>query len=268
MILKYYLAAIIFAFMNVNNCLAIDKVISIGVANFPPYSIVKDGKISGVEVDIVHESLSKMGYKVKFLSYPYGRLPFAFSSQKVDGTIVTLKNFPKLDVYYSEIVLPEYQTIAVHLKQNKLQISAIKDLKDKSILAHQRASLFYGEEYRIISEANQKHSKYQETARQESQISMLFKDRVDVIVLAHEIFAYYKARSDYKDTAQEFVVAKIFGPKFGFHNVFWDREVRDAFDKGLVEIKENGTYNKILEKYLKYFEPVIQLNTEHNLPSS
>jgi polar amino acid transport system substrate-binding protein len=244
--------------MNTYLCRANDKVVSIGVADFPPYSIVDDTSISGVEVDIVQESLAVMGYRVKFVSYPYGRLPASFRSKKVDGTIVTLKNFPDIDVFYSGIVLPEYQTVAVHLKRNQLDISSIKDLQSKSILAHQRASLFYGAEYARIAEANKKFFNYQETARQRTQISMLFKDRVDVIVLAHEIFTYFKARSDYRDTEQEFVVSKIFGDKFGFHNVFWNEKVRDDFNQGLTEIKKNGTYSQILDKYLQFYKTAVK----------
>lgn len=230
---------------------ASDRVISVGVADFPPYSIVEGRVISGIEVEIAKESLSIMGYKTKFVSYPYGRLPASFRDKKVDSTIVTLKNFNDIDVFYSDIVLPEYQTVAVHLKSKGFQISDINDLEGKSILAHQRASLFYGSEYLRVSELNKKEFKYQETARQSSQILMLFKDRVDTIVLAHEIFKYFKARSEYRDSDQELVISKVFGEKFGFHNAFWDREVRDDFNIGLTKIKKNGTYSLILAKYFE-----------------
>lgn len=255
MTIKRYTLVYILTLLLPIICWADSHVISIGVADFPPYSIVEGRAISGAEVDIIRESLTIMGYKVKFVTYPYGRLPTAFSNKKVDVTIVTPKNFTGLDVYYSEIVLPEYQTVAVHLHNKDYQIDSISDLRNKSIVAHQRASLFYGDEFKSIADTAEGKGKYKETARQESQILMLFKERVDVIVLAHDIFAYYKARSEYKNTHKEYVVSKVFGEKFGFHNAFWDHTVRNDFNSGLNLIKANGIYSKILQTYLEEYKP-------------
>ena len=227
--------------------------ISVGVAHFPPYSIDDPNYITGAEVDIVRESLKIMGYEVKFVSYPYGRLPIAFSTKQVDSTIVTLKNFPEINVYYSDIVLPEYQTVAVHLKKNNFDVNSITDLQTKSIIAHQRAHLFYGDEYKSIADKNKDSGLYQETARQNSQVEMMFMERIDVIVLAHEIFLYFKEQAKYEAKNKEYQVSKIFGDKFGFYNAFWDKAVRDDFNKGLDKIKANGTYQAILERHLKAY---------------
>ncbi len=252
--LKFSLTVFYVLFLASFVCQASTKVVSVGVAHFPPYSIVEGDNISGVEVDIIRESLNIMGYQAKFVSYPYGRLPLAFSSKQVESTIVTLKNFPNIKVYYSDIVLPEYQTVAVHLAKNKLKVDSISDLEATSVIAHQRAHLFYGDEFKAIAEKNKEASIYQETARQESQVRMLFKDRVDVIVLAHEIFMYFKSRADYKERDRAHTVSKIFGEKFGFYNAFWEPKVRDDFDIGLAKIKENGTYHKILTQYLEVYK--------------
>ncbi|WP_158971097.1 ABC transporter substrate-binding protein [Paraglaciecola sp. L3A3] len=229
---------------------------SIGISHFPPYSSLINGVASGAEVEIVEQSFSMMNYQVKFVNYPFGRLPSVLSSEKVDGIIVTLKTIPQKIIFYSEIVLPEYQTVAIHLKKNNLSISAMKDLAGKSILAHQQASQFYGDEYRGIADAGSENLEYSETVRQGSQVLMLLKDRVDVIVLALEIYHYYQSGLESKYTENEVVVSKIFGGKFGFHNAFLDKKVRDDFEQGLARIKENGQYSKILEKYLKYYQPI------------
>ena len=83
---------------------------------------------------------------------------------------------------------------------------------------------------------------------------MFFRDRVDVIVLAHEIFIYFKNRASYKEAIKPYKVSKIFGNKFGFFNVFWNKKIRDDFNIGLSLIKENGTYNQLLRKYLKMYD--------------
>ena len=240
-------------FIAAFDCLADDKVVTIGVAHFPPYSFAEGENISGVEVELIRESLLLMGYSPKFVSFPYGRLPYAFINKNVDSVIVTLQSYEGLDVFYSSIVLPEYQTVAIHLKEKGHYISNIGHLKGKSILAHQRASQFYGIEYSNIAVENGKNNLYQEIADQQAQVEMLFRKRVDVIVLAHEIFLYYKRKTVFKKTDIEYVVSKIFGDKFGFHNAFWDENVRDDFEKGLQQIKENGTYNRIVSEYLTDF---------------
>lgn len=253
--IKY--CALIFAFFFTTSLTisASDKPVSIGVANFPPYSIVDKGKITGAEVEIIKQSLSAMGYQPTFVSYPYGRLPSAFRDKKIDGTIVTLKEFQGFNVFYSEIVLPEYQTVAVHLADRNIELNTVKDLKNRSIIAHQRAHLFYGSEYNGITRLNKKTTTYKETKSQDKQVMMLFKERVDVIVLAYEIFIYYKNLQFGEDEIKAYKVSKIFGEKFGFHNAFWQKQVRDDFNEGLKIIKENGTYDKILRTYLVGYKP-------------
>lgn len=258
MIIKRYFLVLSLLFFSTFTSQADERVVTIGVAHFPPYSFAEGRNISGVEVEIIRESLSLMGYWPEFVSFPYGRLPIAFTSKDVDSVIVTLQSYDGLEVFYSDIVLPEYQTVAIHLKSEKLQIDKIGDLKDKSILAHQRAHQFYGVEYSNISVENGKKNKYQEIADQQAQVEMLFRERVDVIVLAYEIFMYYKQMTEYRDTNIEYEVSRIFGDKFGFHNAFWNEEVRDDFEKGLERIKENGTYNEILSKYLSDYQAVEQ----------
>ncbi|MCL6416420.1 transporter substrate-binding domain-containing protein [Aestuariirhabdus sp. Z084] len=250
MIAQRYNIALLMLLLLPLNCAAGGNTVKIGVAEFPPYSIVESNRFSGVEVEIVQQSLEVMGYRVELVNYPYGRLPFSFRSKRVDAIIVTLKNFKDIPVFYSDIVLPEYQTVAVYLKENNFQIKSISDLQSHSILAHQRANLFYGDEYKRIAEQNGHNKQYQETANQLAQVAMLFKKRVDIIVLAHEIFIYYKSRIDLSDSDSNYVVAKIFGNKFGFHNAVWDKKVRDDFNAGLAIIKTNGLYDKILTKYL------------------
>jgi hypothetical protein len=119
--MKIKLSIIYLLFITSFFCQANNNIVSVGVAHFPPYSIVQGETITGVEVDIIRESLALMGYEAKFRSYPYGRLPLAFSSKEIDSTIVTLKNFHNLAVFYSEIVLPQYQTVAVHLRKTILK---------------------------------------------------------------------------------------------------------------------------------------------------
>jgi ABC-type amino acid transport substrate-binding protein len=123
-----------------------------------------------------------------------------------------------------------------------------------SVLAHQRAHLFYGPEYKRIAEVNKESLTYNETARQESQVRMLYYDRIDVIVLAHEIFMYFKSNGKYVERDKKIVVSKIFGDKFGFYNAFWNKKVRDDFNSGLYKIKENGTYHQILNKCLQVYD--------------
>ncbi|MDU0354456.1 transporter substrate-binding domain-containing protein [Paraglaciecola aquimarina] len=249
-LLLFYFLAMCLHLVGVNA-----KTLSIGIAHFPPYSIVDGDNISGAEIEIIQRSLSGKDYQIKFLNYPFGRLPNVFSHKKLDGIIVTLKNIAVEKVYYSDIVLPEYQTVAVHLKENGLQIMSIKDLAGKSIIAHQQASQFYGEEYKRISDVGRSILEYTETIRQGAQVSMLYKNRVDIIILAREIFQYYRSRLTAKVAAREVVISEIFGDKIGFHNAFADEKVRDAFDQGLAEIKKNGQYKMILKKYLKFYQP-------------
>lgn len=96
-----------------------------------------------------------------------------------------------------------------------------------------------------------KNPLYLEIHDQEAQIKMLFAERAEVIQLDFQIFKYYRdriAKNSKIDTTQLVEKFALFGQSpNGF--LFKDKVIRDAFNRRLSVMKENGEYKAIFDRY-------------------
>ncbi len=92
-----------------------------------------------------------------------------------------------------------------------------------------------------------------DTSNQQVQNKMFWTDKVSVIVLDLNVFKYCQQNlKDYLNTKNKVVIHRIFDTKANPRvAVFRDKIVCEEFNTGLSEIKSNGEYQKLLDKYLK-----------------
>lgn len=153
--------------------------------------IHNDGQ-SGILIDMVKDCLKPTNYKLEFISFPYARRLTAYKMNEVDAVIdinsiviasESLNGFFTGNIY-------AYENFAFALSENNFLVKSIPDLERYSLLSWQGAIDRLGSEYEKMAKAN---PKYLETSRQNNQVRMLFKKRVDFIQLDYQIYNYYKA---------------------------------------------------------------------------
>ncbi|CCQ10951.1 ABC-type amino acid transport/signal transduction systems, periplasmic component/domain [Pseudoalteromonas luteoviolacea B = ATCC 29581] len=204
----------------------------------PPYVIQQDD--SGIQLEIIKAALQIQGYKdLKFVYMSNKRAEHAITARMVD-VVVNLPVSYEGRLFSSEPLL-DYQNIAVTLKANGYQIQSIQDLRGYGVVAFQNAQTFLGQEYRLA--ANYFRS-YEEVINQEAQVELLMKGWADVIVLERRIFEFYLAQYAKHDLPKEVSVHPIFSssPRPIY---FVSETTRDAFNRGLKQIKETGQYQAI-----------------------
>ena len=209
----------------------------------PPYVISKND--SGIELDIVKEAFALSNITVKPIYVPLARLTKQIELDEIDGSVTIMESLGLKNVYYSDTYIT-YENIAVSLKKNNLKILSISDLRNKDIITFQNAKIYLGNEFKQA--VSQNHN-YYEFYDQKKQVKMLFKNRIQVIVLDRNIFAYYKEHSIEK-FEEEVVIHKIF-PANKYKIAFKNPKIRDKFNLGLKEIKSTGKYEQIINKYLE-----------------
>lgn len=236
---------IIYALLPNNLNAEATRLLKMGVAQFPPYAYKTDtGEIKGLEVEILRTCFTDSPYQIDYVHLPYGRLPIELANKTIDGHITTLPTAHS-EFYYSQVVAPEYHAVAISLTENKIELNSVSDLSNKSIIAHQRATQYYGQQYAAIAKKN--GLKYRELADQMQQIKLLYNNLADVIVIGKNIFYFFKNQAIF-NTNKAIDIHPILGGKVGYHNVFNSAAARDYFDKCLVEIKKNGRYQELVEK--------------------
>ena len=213
----------------------------------PPYVFQKTN--NGIVIDIVKEILHKRGYKVKPVFLPIGRGFKMFEEKKVDATSIIKKSSGLIKAYYSEYFM-QYHNKAFSLKNRDIKLEKMADLNSLHVIGFQNAHKVLSKEYIQSIESS---TKYRELANQKSQVLMLFKGRVDVIVLDESIFEYYKNMliKEKKISKETEVKSHHFFEPTKYRTAFVDKKARDDFNEGLQELKNSGRYDAIYEQYIK-----------------
>lgn len=211
--------------------------------NKPPYVIEESGE--GIQLDLLRSAFKEADFTLSFIHIPFGRGPTGYQQFNADGILTVPPDFSFPAMYISQPYI-YYQNIAVSLLENDFSIKEISDLSGKDIIAFQNAKKYLGEEY---NSAATSFMNYREVPEQEKQIELLFLHRTDVIILDISIFKrYLKTHAD-SELTKPFKVHYIFGER-PYSAGFRTAEMRDAFDKNIKEMRENGTYQLIIDKYL------------------
>lgn len=217
----------------------------------PPYIFEK--KDVGIDFDLAKSTLELAGYKIKALHSPNNRAFREIEMGKVDGVIGLSPLQDRPGIYFSKPII-NYDNVVITKRKRNLVIKTINDLKGIRFLTFSNAKHYLGPAYaEMISKL-----KYDtDITNQELQNRMFWQDKVDAIMLDLNVFRYYRGSLALElDTTEEIDVHRIFNQHENERvAAFRDPIVRDAFNKALSELKANGQYQKILDRYL-HIEPI------------
>lgn len=227
--------------------------ITIGIGfSLPPYVIKEEH--AGLEIDIIRESFAAVGMSAQFMYLPKLRLPVAFADNLVDcvaaNATYDMTSESGVEAFDSAVTLA-YQNYAMTMKSSRFNIQSINDLNDKIVLSFNNAIKYLGPEYAAMAAQN---AHYSELADQSLQVRMLYSGRAQVVVSDKRIFLYWRKKllsgpaSEDIDIKQDVQFFSIFPPS-PRNLSFKDRELCDAFNRGLRSLHKTGAYDVIIQRY-------------------
>ncbi len=219
----------------------------------PPYVFRQGGeKGGGIVMEIVREALEGEGYTIKPVFLPMGRGYKMFAEGQLDATTIIQKS-SGLDAHYSDIFM-QYHNAAITRTDRNLHIQTLNDLQNLDLIAFQKANKYLGRDFGIMAKKN---PNYVEMGNQERQVHMLLAGRAEVVVMDESIFRFYRIKLINEGKVSPDVDV-TFHPLFSptqYHTAFTSAKVRDAFNRGLANLKTSGRYSEIYHKYTQsYFE--------------
>lgn len=221
--------------------------IGVGLAK-PPY-IMGPG-LTGLEYDIAEKALEAAGYRMTAQHLPPARSLALMRAGLLDGMLAIDEGIGG-NAYFSDTYL-HYQNVATTLAGRRIALGGIDDLEPYSVAAFQNASLTLGPAFQALA---RRHRDYSEHPQQITQNRLLYAGRVDVVVGDRLVFRYLNRMVDSSiDTTQPLAHHAIF-PASARKAVFRDPALRDAFNRGLRTIRQNGTYAAIQKKYQEHTGP-------------
>lgn len=218
----------------------------------PPYIIEERGLLTGIELDVVKESLLLSGYKIEQVQLPTKRLSLAIPKMGFDIVVGVDTQDPRY--YYSDEYI-EFKNYAVAKSSRNLKLMSIENLKNYTVGAWPLAWQQCGAKYKALFSPNKEGifpEGYFEPVTAESQNKMFWMDRIDVSVLNKMTFNYYKnfLRKTLNTTA-DVVYYDIFPDKVKYFVAFKDEKMRDDFNNGLAQLRRSKRYNRIFDSYIR-----------------
>jgi polar amino acid transport system substrate-binding protein len=224
--------------------------VRIGIANEPPYTIVKpDGTVSGAAPDVARAVMQKLGVNEVVGSISeYGAMIPGLQARRFD--VITAGLFMKPErcraVAYSQPILCDAEAFALK-KGNPLALKSYKDIADNPDA--RIGAPGGGTEERLALEAGVPRDRVIVVPDGQSGIKMLQDGRIDVYSLP--VLSINDLLQKANDPSLE-VVAPVEGaPVYCDGAAFrkQDEDLRDAFDEVLAEMKESGEFASIIEPY-------------------
>ena len=214
-----------------------------------PYIIQSEDKPTGIEIDVVEAAMDAAGLELRFTTVPFGRGIKQFKDGEVDAalTISLDAGLDLGDAHYSDNHIT-FRNVAITLTENDYDLPDIASLGNYSVAAFEFAKEYLGADFADMAESNPNYSEMIPDTRPIP--PTLFAGRADVVVIELNIFKHHMKNETYTvPTDKEITVHNIF-PENPFVVAFADPDVRDAFNAGLKSIREDGTYETILERYV------------------
>lgn len=210
-----------------------------------PYVMVDaQGRVSGLEYEILQAAFATRGYTVRPVLMPLARLVETFKSRKVDAAAPVLASHNAGGTLSDSYLT--YRNVAATLRDSPLPLKTVSDLRGLTIAAFQTATKVLGPEFARAVAGN---PLYVEEAQQVTQVRLLFSGRVQVIIGDSRILQSL-ARAPESDLRRsgELLEYPLFAPTL-YSVAFQDPQRAAEFNAGLALIKANGVYARLLSKY-------------------
>ena len=210
-------------------------------AEYPPFEYIdENGKIAGFDIDLIGEISKIAGFEYKFIKVGFDALIPALKAGKIDAIAAAMSATPerKKSVDFSD---PYFFTKNLYLK-----LATNNSITNKEQLSKLKIGVMLGTVQEGVAHAI-KGAKVIPTEGIAGSIMNLKAGKVDVVIVDSSVgFGYLKKNSDIISFLEEADGSDGFAFAFDKGK---DGEFLAKFNAALKEVKENGTYDKLLIKY-------------------
>jgi len=231
-------------------CLSVTSIhareISMVTVDWEPYYASSLDK-GGVYTEIVTTAFKRAGHKATVRFLPWKRALKYVAEGKNDIVMGAYYNEDREKIYlFSDSCMTLRSGLVAHKKLGITSYKTLEDLKPYKIGVNR--GWIYSPKFDAAD-----YLQKDEATNQMVNIRKFFKKRVDIIAITIEIFQYEVSRMSNHDMSEIVVLDPLLGEK-GLH-LMMGRKIPDHkkiisdFNKGLKQIREDGTYGSILSDH-------------------
>ncbi|BBN83856.1 hypothetical protein PA25_38410 [Pseudoalteromonas sp. A25] len=229
------------------------RVINLVTLEYPPYEFQGAQDASGIAVEIIREAFARIDQPINIQFLPWGRAIREVKAGRVDG-IFTIYKTPERETFmdYSQEVLIQQSITFFALKSHPIYYDGrIASLSPYRIGIVRKVS--YGEEIdKAIRSGTLENLVTTDTGI--NSFKLLLADRVDVVVSNQLGGIEILKRLGIEDKVVSLPSYAYDIPSYiAFSKSKKLGAMRKRIDIALRDMKEDGTYKKIVEEYLKHY---------------
>ncbi len=229
-------------------------VIELAILDFPPYEFQEKNKIDGITVRIVREIFKRMDQPISITLLPWSRALLYLKKGEIDGVFEILKKPEREDfVDYSKEVLIEERVSLFVLNGSPITFDGDLSKLNKYKFGV-RQDFSYGSVFDQAVKDN-KITNIVSKVYQDDILRMLYFGRLDILIGDKYGIPYKHKKSKIvkkPETITRLLPDLQVTPGFmAFSKKRHLSKIRDHFDVVLAEMKNDGTYNKILNDWDK-----------------
>ncbi|MDN3017328.1 transporter substrate-binding domain-containing protein [Paenibacillus sp. BSR1-1] len=221
------------------------KVYKVGVdTTYPPFEFKEGNDYKGIDIDLINAIAKNQGFKIELSPMDFGGIIPAMQANQLDVAIagMSITDERKKVVDFSTPYFDAGLTVVV--KNDNSTIKSVDDLKGKTVAVKKGTT---GAKY-----AQDNAAKLGINVVQFNDSPAMFQEvsngNADALIEDYPVISYAIAQ---KDLGLKIVGDRLNGDQYGIAVLKGqNQDLLKKIDKGLAELKKDGTYDKIIKTYL------------------
>ena len=220
-------------------------VYTVGIdTTYPPFEFEENGEYTGIDIDLITAIAENQGFEIEFSPMDFGGIIPAMQAGQLDVAIagMSITDERKKVVDFSD---PYFDAgLSLVVQEGNTDIESADDLKGKKVAVKKGTT---GAAYATenmeklgieVVQFNDSPSMFQEVAN----------GNADVLIEDYPVIAYAIAQ---KDLGLKIVGDRLNGDQYGIAVLKGENtDLLEKINTGLAEMKEDGSYDEIINKYL------------------
>ncbi len=211
-------------------------------AAFPPFEMIEGGEVVGVDAEMMAAIAQKLGLKFEVSDMEFDSLSSALTSRKIDVIAAgfTVKPDREEVMDFSNSYYTARQTIIVKADSD---IASKDDLADKKI-GVQTGTTGNTEAEGLVNDVSQVRS----VASGALAVEALLNGDVDAVIIDNNPAKEY---ADQNNGELKLIENQFEDEAYAVAVLKGNSKLLDAINKAMKEMKEDGSFQKIVDKYIK-----------------
>lgn len=208
----------------------------------PPY-IVK-GQSKGYELELINAILSTLDHSANYLFVPFGRSEKMLMNDNIDAMTTTNAHMISDRALLTEPYVV-YHNVVISLAERSISVDKVADLSRHTIATFEEAHKVLGGEF---NQAISKSPMYTQVSDRLAQLELLFRGRVEVIVMDINIFNYFYNLNKDQFGDIDYKIHDIF-PKTHYQMAFKDHRLVAGFNQAYRHFIQTEDFIALKKKY-------------------